>query len=562
MPGPTIMAHQVYLGGGTSIARILRGGQFAELMGPTGITGTRSNPSFPNTHDPQSTMARFLGRNYAAHRNGVAVQDPITGLWSQSLTFSPIPGAATDNPHRMAVYERPAGPVLLTSQLGFDNFLYTAWTTDGINWSQGHFGVAGGVSSTVTNFRHEGIVYFVSGATNLGAPRIFFMNLDTFVRGATFATNIGGLTRCPRFFSVDGRLFMAGQQQSNLQMNAWEFVLGTWIDSGILGLNITSDGNFSMFKLNGIVYGFYGESVAQSLRCAKYEVLVPGGPLVWTDLITPIPVLLRDGTGIGVPGSFRTLCFVDNQSTPGTAQPYVMFFPDDIAGAVPTLFQWNGEGAEMTVAASPQTTRDSTTPENLYGGGEAFNGSTTVASPLLSTTPGGNAQGTTGVLFSFSLWGDPVRIQHGAITGTITEGDVATQTPSGATGIVLRTSPNETWIQGSAPVGAAAWIDTELITFVGGPGGPVNQSAPATGGAADKTVDIRFALVGGTGKDVPVTGIAAIVPGSLTPDGTLGGDQLQDLVADGRTYQAEWDFFANGIVDGSFDNIQLTAIRP
>jgi len=258
---------------------------------------------------------------------------------------------------------------------------------------------------------------------------------------------------------------------------------------------------------------------------------------------------------------------VDAQTVPGSATGYVLFLPTQAGSAVPTLLQWVDEFTEMTIAASPDSSGTSGYSIAPFGGGELINGISTPLSKMISTSDEGNAQGPIGVLNTFSCWGDPVVVPHGAITGAITVGDVATQSPSGATGIVLRTSPNETHIRQSVPAGGAAWIDTQLITFVGGAGGTATQNAAATGGAADKTIDVRFHLgAGSIGIGVPITGLATIVPGSLVDSGggpaVLVGNQIQQVTADGRDYTFEWDFFADGIPEATVDDIQLSTLRP
>ncbi|KKK61225.1 hypothetical protein LCGC14_3016480, partial [marine sediment metagenome] len=98
MPGPTIMAHQYRQAAGNSIARIVRGGSFQELLGTTGITGTSAAPMNDSDFLVRSTMCRYQGRVYVATRTDVKVLDEITGLWVNSYTYNQGGAAGVENP--------------------------------------------------------------------------------------------------------------------------------------------------------------------------------------------------------------------------------------------------------------------------------------------------------------------------------------------------------------------------------------------------------------------------------------------------------------------------------
>ncbi|GAG52833.1 unnamed protein product, partial [marine sediment metagenome] len=225
---------------------------------------------------------------------------------------------------------------------------------------------------------------------------------------------------------------------------------------------------------------------------------------------------------------------------------YVCFYPNNGESDVPTLFRFIDDTTPMAVAASPNVNGQNNGLSLHFGGGEVLNGYTTPSNPLVTVSPEGNVQGTAGLIISFSAHGAPVVVPHGAVTGTITVGDVCTQVGSGATGVVLRTGTNQTWLSQATGV----WTNGQLFNAVGGPGGSATQNAAATGGLADKTVVARFTLdAGQTGIGVPVDGICTIVPGSVTggSGATDSSDTIINVTADSRTFSFEWDFLSDGV---------------
>jgi hypothetical protein len=324
---------------------------------------------------------------------------------------------------------------------------------------------------------------------------------------------------------------------------------------------VSVGGQLGSFRVGNDVFLFAGDGNTTALRCLKVNVPVPGGALAIAEITAAIPAVLQAGSSIGTPAQYKVYGILDSEAVPGSSTAYLYFVPDGTLTAVPTLFRWIDEFTPMVVAASPQLTGESAVPSLFYGGGESFNGLGTPTSKLVTTSPEGSAQGTLGAVISFSAWGDALVVPHGAIAGTITVGDVATQAPSGATGIVLRTGANEMWLTNAT----GAWTNGQGFATVGGPGGSATQNAVSTGGAADKTVVARFFLgPGNTGAGVPITGIATIVPGSVTGGGGAveSGNSIINLTADGRTFTFEWDFLTDGVPQALIDNVELFITRP
>jgi hypothetical protein len=361
------------------------------------------------------------------------------------------------------------------------------------------------------------------------------------------------------FFSLDDRLFFFVFGASLVTATIFEFKLGSWVDTGLTTANL--NGNFGApgsFRVGNDVFLFFGTSTPARLMCLKANIATPGAALTLVEITAPIPAALQSGTTIGSSGQYRLYGFVDTVTTPGSATAYLMFFPDGSATAIPTLFRWVDESTEMVVAASPQLTGASGVPVAFYGGGEAINGLGTSSSPLVTTSPDGATQGADGVVVSFRAYGDPLVVPHGAVTGTFSVGEVATQVPSGATGTILRVGANEVWLTNAA----GSWTDTQTFTTAGG---SAAQNGAATGGASDKTVEARYFLgPGSTGLGVPITGIATIVPGSVTGGGGAveSGNSIINVTADGRTYSFEWDFLTDGVPQALIDHLELFITRP
>jgi hypothetical protein len=553
---------QEYRGTGNAEARILRGGTFAEFLGATGVTEAKEVPNTSLTqYVTRSTMRRFQGLVYAISATQINVLDPITGLWSVSNALSP--GVAPlAHPSDLVAADTTIGGFLCT--LAVDNSAFGRWRRfDGTTWTS-DISPTPGFGTTSIVFIHKGIAYSTSGADGTVGIKVKTFDLVTRAVANTFvnmSSSMSSTNNTSVFFVVDDRLFVYTVATVGTPGAVFEFSFGTWLDTGLVLPSIAcSLGAAGAFRLGGIVYAFVGDNGTTALRCLKFFVAAPGGALQFTELFTPIPAVLQTGSTIGTPDQYRCYGIVDTVTVPGTATAYLYFVPSGALSAIPTLFRWAGEGAPMVVAASPQLTGESGVPSLFYGGGDSFNGLGTTASPLVTVSPEGNAQGTQGVVVSFSAWGDALVVPHDASGGAFTVGLVATQVPSGATGTILRVGPNEIWLTQDS---GTPWVNGQAITDTST--GAANQNAATTGGANDKTVEARFFLgAGQTGLGVPITGIATIVPGSVTGGGGAVevGNEIQNVTADGRTFSFEWDFLSDGVPQALIDNLELFITRP
>ena len=565
MPGPSYMAHELR-GAGSSIARLIRGGVFAEFLGSTGVTGAKDAASTGLKWFLRNTMVRYRGQVYASNFDGANVLHPITGLWSQAHAYTAPVGFT---PGDMRVVDTPSGSFLIavsnqnTTFMRYNKFDGTSWT--------GFIGAAKAHSANSKSFFHKGILY--SYSPHAGG-NLFL--IDTFdpVTDAITQTSVSTTLFTPQdgsFFSLDDRLFIILAEVDGATANAqpaqiWEFRLGAWVFTGINGASYAIlNGGTGLFVTQGAAYFFGGSGTAvlsgvDALLLTKITVPVPGGPPVAVELTAPIPGPLQVVATIGTPEDYRLHGIVDTVSVPGSETAYLLFYPDSTVGAIPTLLRFVDDVTPMVAAASPQHTGTSGPPDNLFGGGESFDGLSIPTSRLVTTSPEGTAQGTNGMVKSFSAWGDPIRIPHDGSGPAFTEGLVVTQAPSGATATVLFQSATELWVTQDS---GTAWVNGQAITDSGA--GSAVQNGAQAGGAADKTVVARFHLgAGQTAIGVPITGICTVVPGSVTGGGGAVevGNTITNVTADGRTFSFEWDFLADGIPQASIANVQVFISRP
>lgn len=568
MPGPTFMSSEMRGTSGNAIARLVRGGTFAELLGSTGVMGPRDTTSNGINRFQRSTFARYKGLIYCSCFDGVYVLNPITNLWVQARSFAFGLGPLAGSPSDLVVVDTPSGSYLVTVwsvATGSGNRADVWERYDGTSWVRYQV-TPGWNSSEASLFVHKGIVY---GKRNTPNNTMRVMSYDPVTNvGAlvTWTTNDAPLLTTASFvyFSLDDRLFVLMNSNNAVVSRMYEFKFGAWVritPSGIPTLD-TTNGDYDVIKIGDDVFMLGPDNVTTALVCYKINVAAPGAVPTMTALTAPVPSVLRAGTTVGSPDNYRVHGFVDTFTTPGSPVGYFMFWPDETVSAIPTLFRWNDEATEMSVAASPQILGSSGAPRNQYGGGESMNGLSTSTSPLVTTSPEGNSQGANGVQIDFSAEGDPVVVVHDGSGPNFTTGLVVTQTPSGATGTIDRLDNGLNTLHLRGVTGT--FVAGQTITDTGTGSGV--QVGASTGGASDKTVTARYHLSGLVGIGVPSTGICTIVPGSVV-DGEGGpavesGNSIINVTADGRSFSFEWDFFADGVPEGLIDNIELFISRP
>jgi len=167
-------------------------------------------------------------------------------------------------------------------------------------------------------------------------------------------------------------------------------------------------------------------------------------------------------------------------------------------------------------------------------------------------------------------------IRHGPIlSGPFEVGESVVGT-GGGTGVITHLGAAAELIKIDTVTGT--WLITDTITQTSGANSGASASATSgplgsTGGAADKTIRVRFFLSAASkGLGTPVTGFCSMVPSSgsrgtvVIDGGGAGIDELQGVVADGAVggdakISFEWDFLADGVPSSLVDNVQFEIDR-
>jgi hypothetical protein len=263
---------------------------------------------------------------------------------------------------------------------------------------------------------------------------------------------------------------------------------------------------------------------------------------------TLLPPYLRTSGATGTDERLWTYrAVVDQEDLLGTLKPFVLWQPGNALQGI-NVFEHvqpgDGSTAVWTDRGGSQMTGAYAVPNQINGGsdgiftlGETF-GLVTKYTPA---SAGGD--------LTVKLWGDPIVLEHGAVTsGPFEEGQTIEQTTgagSGTQGTIMRVFSGKITV--SQTSGGSGFENGETITQTTGPNTGANASTTAapTGGAADKFGRIRF----DTGENAAntVAQLATPLSGLVAPM-TLNANDYETAIADGFTeYLVKHNTIADGI---------------
>ncbi len=557
MPVPDFLVVDIRDGGAANVqVYLLRAGLLKEAIGNT--IGAKGGFSSGARSHPENAAVRYKGRLYAGSPPGIHVYNPVTDVWDVSRSFPFVAAARSGSPGPMLVVNTTSGDFLVTysSEEGL------MWRYDGTTWVSATGGSGGSGRNNGLAFVHNGLYHFY--VQDLDELKSYDVAANTTVinYGDPGFLGVSGNAASVAFFSLDDRLFCqesARTSGSTPISGLFEFT-GSWNLIGPatdFGCDAQA-GRIASMRVGDDVFvfgsgGAFGASAG--LKCGRWQVLTPGAAPTFTDFTTPVvPPGLRS-PGSGDPDQYVCHAFVDASTVPGTPRYFLMFFDDSASSVVPTLYEFTNESTVLASIGNPDITGAFSRVVAHHGGGNYLNGIRTVSSPLVTTTPAGSEKGNTGVIVKFTAHESPLIVPHGSVTGTLSIGETATQTPSGATGVIVEVGTGQ--IKMGSVTGT--WTDTQGFTTAGG---SATQNAVTTEGLADKTVTARFFKSGTTVKGVPVT-LVSMVAGSGTGGGTVSGNQFINVTADELTeYSFQWDFLGDTVDPIEIASFKLFITRP
>jgi hypothetical protein len=555
-------------GGGTARVYMLRGGLFAEAIGGS-LSGGKIDTGGTLAY-LRNAAVRFRGRLYCTLGGIVYRYNEDTNVWDVDLDFRPgspwsrdIKSDATQNARHSGLHVYAVGTNQYMAVWYYDQFnVISVNYTDG----RGQWFVSAapsGVSACIpdSSFDYNGNLYMRS-SPDQGTNTCVYMTPG----GSVIAQNsLQNNRKHGCFFLLDDRLFYIAPWWGGsgfLSNFVEELVLGSWVArlTGSVPFGTDGEGNCDSMKIGDevFVFGPYDSAGgnADGLACHRMYVGAPGGAIQTQDVSNPVvPAVIRHGGAtIGDVSAYRCWCFVDNETTPGSPVGYVMFQSGDASEAV-TLFQFNGAAAEMSVVGTPAADGDFGFGSNPFGGGHTLNGKAG-STPLVTGKIKRSDQGTQGLKFQYEVYGDPTRLDHGAVAGgPFEEGETiqggtslatATMDLVGSTGLYVKLEdvqggpfqPGEVITQTSgAATGATATLE-HVLAHGAVSGGPFEVGESILGSISLATaviteVDVGLikvdTVVGGpfqSGETITqTTGINSGANGVLSagPAGSTGG---------------------------------------
>jgi hypothetical protein len=396
-----------------------------------------------------------------------------------------------------------------------------------------------------------------------------------------------------RFFSVDDRLFVVYEKASrDFASTVYEFSLGSFISTGVTirydrglpsggtqpGRGVASS---TAFKHGDSAYVVAkgsdpaaSSAADEGLGFYRFFVNTPGGALQVQELTAQIPVAIRRAGPSTLPDQQRYMVwsFVDDQTDPANPQPYVIFCPESDAETGATLFRLVMDGVtEWVNEVSLPTTSYFGYPDAFWGAGHFLNGKETTGSKLVTGEVWTTTKGSAGVQLNYKAYGDQLVVPHGAVTAGPFETNETITSSSGGSATIGETLPVTGEVRLFSVTGTFLNGDTITQTTGTNAGANAVQSAPSSGGQADKTVRFRYYLDGQRTLGVPSTGICSLVAGSNSRGVIVGGNEIQNEIAEFGDNNlvfgpvpgiVEWDFLSDGIPEASVSAIKIEVERP
>ena len=422
-----------------------------------------------------SSICRFAGRWWMVGRSKIYVYNPDYGRWDTHLTPNGMNLATTDEPYNGVnnQYDTHSGLYIANSSSSNRALIYcyvsdatfrsVFWQLDPTgNGGEGTWSRLKGAGS-MSQPNQVSRLYFYKG---VAYGRAFMNNqsgADVRLQLGQTVTGTASVNSFPHstHFSLDDRLFQmaprgstTGSGSANTE-SIEELISGSWHQRfdpqlpapGSWVHNFLTDGNgqanrnfagcLGVLRLGDAAYVFGGGNDINTtkgdggLMCLKLTIPTPGGPVVKTDITDPvIPAALRPndaGTPFDPYGAVFH-CFVDDQTDPANPVGYVVYSDQlmfsNVGGS--TLYQFNGELAEMTIPAVVAGDSRFAYPDAFEGAG-AYLGAPPTSEPLLEGyLQGTGKKSTTGVRLQYKVAGDPLllefadndlRLKHGVATG-------------------------------------------------------------------------------------------------------------------------------------------------
>jgi hypothetical protein len=536
MPPSVLVADVRGKADGSAVAvGTLDGGQFFTQIGPTVPGGYNLGQTAPIC--PLGSVVRFRGQLFfigqaSGTTGSVWVFDEGgSNTWVTGVTAK---GAQGNPGFAIAAVQQGSFTGLYPVNTGGQDYLvfgvndgtpshFWRYNPDlGANGTWAILPAAQRFQNTQTQF---GFVY--KGTFHLGCTSMVGNNArNTFTpaTGASSAlTDPGGPSRgYPGYFTLEDRLFAALTALSDTpSVNVEEFSLGAWAPVGAaIALGGGAGANPAIIQLadNSVLIfgaGGTGPVASNGLKAFHATLPSPGGTPTFTDVTaTIVPATLQAPGPFPTPASYRVFGFADNDSVTGTPTFWLMFHPDGVSASTPsTLIQVFDEATPMLIIGAAGSDSDYAFPNGGYGSGERYNG-IDGTTRLVTVSPRGYSQGTTGLVVKFSAHGDGVVLAHDAVAGgPYVAGELLTGLTSGATATVAGDGAAEglyirvitgTFLAGETvsggTSGATSVLDTVIDHDATVGGIPYQIGEEVTGGTSGATGDVTHLGIGGAGE--------------------------------------------------------------
>lgn len=555
MPSPFLTALvRGNSGGDPVVGRMVGLTQFESVGDQTVFTGVGLEDTVPNaSFSPTNRVRQLADRAFFYHKNVVYELIPSAanpnGVWTSVFTVANQNTGFAFGEH---------GGFHFWQDLATGNFGLAAWYKTNTNvaavlrydygtnaWST-HVSASALGSGHVQHQSHyfRGLLRMLDGTGgSLSFNPVTLAFATSALPTATFQ-NVWLLV-------ANNSLFMARATNNPVaQFDLFQLVGGAWVNlatiTGVgLSANWLNNARLGFYYSHGALWVVYVNAALDAMR--SFEISL--STFAVTERLTLLPPYLRNSNATGtIEDTWRFFRVVDQEDPLGTPKTLLLWQSDATQGAQ-NVFEHvqpgDGSTASWADRGSSQLTGAYSIPDYPQGGSDGVYTSGELFSLVTML-----AAADQGVDATMRFWGDPVKVNHGAVAGGPFEaGETLQQTTgagSGTVATIVRALADQVWLTNVVPVGPG-FENGETIQQTTGPatGANATTTSAQSGGAADKFGRLRYNTGENRANDVSQLVAPA---GGLQAPMTLNGNDYETVRADGFTdYPVKHETLAQAI---------------